>query len=119
MGLVAAGRGPAAVAAAPATNLEVVLPAAGHWDLGAEWADWDRYPSGWILCHRRGFGGLTASLPLMTSPTAEVLPNGVTLVNAPSSSRNIGVMLIVRAGSRDETSNTAGLAHFLEHTFFK
>jgi predicted Zn-dependent peptidase len=34
-------------------------------------------------------------------------------------SRNVGVMLIVRAGSRDETPQTAGLAHFLEHLFFK
>lgn len=34
-------------------------------------------------------------------------------------SRNVGVMLIVRAGSRDESVRTAGLAHFLEHLFFK
>ena len=52
-------------------------------------------------------------------PRIDILNNGVTLLNAPSASRNIGVMLMVRAGSRDETATTAGLAHFLEHTFFK
>ncbi len=52
-------------------------------------------------------------------PTIETLDNGVTLLNAPSASRNVGVFLIVRAGSRDETPATAGLAHFLEHMFFK
>ncbi|MFN2569612.1 MAG: insulinase family protein, partial [Candidatus Dormibacteria bacterium] len=52
-------------------------------------------------------------------PTVEALDNGVTLLNAPSASRNVGVFLIVRAGSRDETPSTAGLAHFLEHMFFK
>jgi predicted Zn-dependent peptidase len=52
-------------------------------------------------------------------PQATRLPNGVTLLSAPMPSRNVGVMLIVRAGSRDETRETAGLAHFLEHLFFK
>ena len=52
-------------------------------------------------------------------PTLSTLPNGVTLLNAPSSSRNVGVFLIVRAGSRDETAETSGLAHYLEHMFFK
>ncbi len=54
-----------------------------------------------------------------TAPRATRLANGVTLLNAPMPSRNVGVMLIVRAGSRDETRETAGLAHFLEHLFFK
>jgi predicted Zn-dependent peptidase len=54
------------------------------------------------------------------TPTVTRLPNGVTLLDAPiPSSRNVGVVLIVRAGSRDESSTTAGLAHFLEHLFFK
>ena len=52
-------------------------------------------------------------------PTMTTLPNGVTLLNAPSASRNVGVFLIVRAGSRDETAETSGLAHYLEHMFFK
>ncbi len=53
------------------------------------------------------------------TPSIDVLSNGVTLLNAPLPSRNVGVVLIVRAGSRDETPDTAGLAHFLEHMFFK
>ena len=58
-----------------------------------------------------------ASTPL---PTVSHLPNGVTMLDAPiTGSRNVGVVLIVRAGSRDETRETAGLAHFLEHLFFK
>ena len=52
-------------------------------------------------------------------PELTVLPNGVSLLNAPSASRNVGVFLIVRAGSRDETRDTSGLAHYLEHMFFK
>ena len=52
-------------------------------------------------------------------PALTVLPNGVSLLNAPSASRNVGVFLIVRAGSRDETVDTSGLAHYLEHMFFK
>jgi glycosyltransferase involved in cell wall biosynthesis len=53
------------------------------------------------------------------TPELTVLDNGVSLLNAPSSSRNSGVFLIVRAGSRDETAQTSGLAHYLEHMFFK
>lgn len=54
------------------------------------------------------------------APTTVRLDNGVTLLDAPiPHSRNVGVVLIVRAGSRDETPQTAGLAHFLEHLFFK
>jgi predicted Zn-dependent peptidase len=53
------------------------------------------------------------------APSLSVLPNGVSLLNAPSASRNVGVFLIVRAGSRDETADTSGLAHYLEHMFFK
>lgn len=52
-------------------------------------------------------------------PTLTTLANGVSLLNAPSGSRNVGVFLIVRAGSRDETVRTSGLAHYLEHMFFK
>jgi predicted Zn-dependent peptidase len=54
------------------------------------------------------------------TPTLTTLPNGVSLLDAPiPQSRNVGVVLIVRAGSRDESAQTAGLAHFLEHLFFK
>jgi len=110
---VALDRGSRA-AVALATSPEVALAVALRWDLTAA------HPSVWILCHRRRLWGRSLLVCLlMTTPSAEVLPNGVTLLNAPSASRNIGVILIVRAGSRDETPTTAGLAHFLEHTFFK
>ena len=52
-------------------------------------------------------------------PSLATLANGVTLLNAPTPSRNVGVFLIVRAGSRDESKDTSGLAHYLEHMFFK
>jgi predicted Zn-dependent peptidase len=52
-------------------------------------------------------------------PSVVTLGSGVSLLNAPSASRNVGVFLIVRAGSRDETPETSGLAHYLEHMFFK
>ena len=52
-------------------------------------------------------------------PSITKLGNGVSLLSAPSASRNVGVFLIVRAGSRDETADTSGLAHYLEHMFFK
>ena len=63
---------------------------------------------------------MTLATPLNRyAPLLTVLPNGVSLLNAPSASRNVGVFLIVRAGSRDETAETSGLAHYLEHMFFK
>ena len=53
-------------------------------------------------------------------PSAVTLGSGATLLNAPiPSSANVGVYLIVRAGSRDESREIAGLAHYLEHLFFK
>ena len=57
--------------------------------------------------------------PALVAPNITTLSNGVSLVNAPTGSTNVGIFLIVRAGSRDETRETAGLAHFLEHMFFK
>ena len=60
------------------------------------------------------------TLPLsQPPPRVTTLANGVTLLNAPSASRNVGIFLIVRAGSRDESADTAGLAHYLEHMFYK
>lgn len=63
---------------------------------------------------------MATSYTAPSAPTIDVLPNGVTLLNAPiPSSRNVGIYLIVRAGSRDEQRDIAGLAHYLEHLFFK
>src|ERR1700694_1749826 len=67
-----------------------------------------------------GIGNLIAmAANIPYRPELTVLDNGVSLLNAPSTSRNSGVFLIVRAGSRDETAETSGLAHYLEHMFFK
>src|SRR6202035_5656833 len=60
---------------------------------------------------------MAANIPYR--PELTVLKSGVSLLNAPWSSRNSGVFLIVRAGSRDESAETSGLAHYLEHMFFK
>ena len=57
--------------------------------------------------------------PRLSDPSLTQLTNGVSLLNAPIGSTNVGIFLIVRAGSRDENQTTAGLAHFLEHMFFK
>jgi len=57
--------------------------------------------------------------PRLSDPTLNQLATGVHLLNAPTGSTNVGIFLIVRAGSRDESPSTAGLAHFLEHMFFK
>lgn len=55
-----------------------------------------------------------------TAAELTTLKNGVTLINVPMPDNdNVGIYLIVKAGSRDETPQTAGLAHFLEHMFFK
>lgn len=55
-----------------------------------------------------------------TTPRTETLSNGMSLINIPVPGSEMGaVYLIVRAGSRNETPETAGLAHFLEHLFFK
>src|ERR1700730_10023158 len=59
---------------------------------------------------------MAANIPYR--PELTVLRNGVTLLNAPSSSRNSGVFLILRAGSRDESAEPSGIAQYLEHMFF-
>lgn len=52
--------------------------------------------------------------------TREVLPNGVTLLLRPSSfSRAVAVVAWFRVGYFDETDDESGLAHLMEHMFFK
>lgn len=49
-----------------------------------------------------------------------VLPNGVSVVSETMSSvRSITLGVWVNTGSRDESANQAGLAHFMEHMMFK
>lgn len=53
-------------------------------------------------------------------PTVTVLSNGVTLINIHvPESLAVTAEIVLRAGSRDETRDTAGLAHFNEHMPFK
>jgi predicted Zn-dependent peptidase len=53
--------------------------------------------------------------------TAEIsrLGNGLTVLTVPGGTGSMTAMLFVGAGSRYETRDVAGTAHFLEHLFFK
>ena len=47
------------------------------------------------------------------------LKNGIRLVHRPNQSEVAHFGLIVHTGTRDEKSDEHGLAHFMEHMFFK
>ena len=47
------------------------------------------------------------------------LENGLTVLTVPGGTGSMSAMLFVGAGSRYETREVAGTAHFLEHLFFK
>ncbi|MDQ3894430.1 MAG: insulinase family protein, partial [Actinomycetota bacterium] len=50
----------------------------------------------------------------------EVLPNGLRIVTAPMAhAQSVTCFLMFAAGSRYETPETNGVAHFAEHMFFK
>jgi predicted Zn-dependent peptidase len=50
----------------------------------------------------------------------EKLPNGLQLITAPlHDTKAVTVLILVAAGSRYEDKRTNGVAHFLEHMFFK
>jgi predicted Zn-dependent peptidase len=52
--------------------------------------------------------------------TKSTLPNGLRIVTAPmEGAKSVAVMVMVAAGSRYETRDTSGIAHFAEHMFFK
>jgi predicted Zn-dependent peptidase len=48
-----------------------------------------------------------------------VLKNGLTLIVAPMATESVGLILSVRVGSRDESTATNGISHFMEHMVFK
>ena len=49
-----------------------------------------------------------------------VLPNGLRVVTAPMpQAKSVACFLMMAAGSRYETRDTNGIAHFVEHMFFK
>jgi predicted Zn-dependent peptidase len=47
------------------------------------------------------------------------LPNGIRLVHCPVKSPVSHCGIFIRAGTRDETDQEHGIAHFIEHTIFK
>jgi predicted Zn-dependent peptidase len=50
----------------------------------------------------------------------EVLPNGLRLLSAPMPQvQSVACFIMLAAGSRYETPETSGIAHFAEHMFFK
>ena len=50
----------------------------------------------------------------------EVLPNGLRILSAPMPQvQSVACFIMLAAGSRYETPETSGIAHFAEHMFFK
>ena len=50
----------------------------------------------------------------------EMLPNGLRLLSAPMPQvQSVACFIMLSAGSRYETAETSGIAHFAEHMFFK
>ncbi|NRF38491.1 pitrilysin family protein [Pedobacter foliorum] len=47
------------------------------------------------------------------------LPNGIRILHVPSASAISHACIIINSGSRDESDENAGLAHFIEHLIFK
>lgn len=61
-----------------------------------------------------------ASLPVDTTPTVSMLPNGMTVIVQPDHAAPVvAVQLWVHVGSKDETDETRGLAHIQEHMLFQ
>jgi predicted Zn-dependent peptidase len=55
----------------------------------------------------------------MSAAEISKLDNGLTVLTVPGGTGSMSAMLFVGAGSRYETREVAGTAHFLEHLFFK
>lgn len=55
----------------------------------------------------------------MSQAETSELDNGLTVLTVPGGAGSMAAMLFVGAGSRYETREVAGTAHFLEHLFFK
>ena len=50
----------------------------------------------------------------------QTLPNGLRLLTAPMpQAQSVSCFVMLAAGSRYETRETNGIAHFAEHMFFK
>ena len=55
----------------------------------------------------------------MTKYNTHILPNGLRIIHLPSPSQVVFCGYQIAAGTRDETSDEIGLAHFCEHMTFK
>ena len=55
----------------------------------------------------------------MSEAEVSKLDNGLTVLTVPGGTGSMSAMLFVGAGSRYEAREEAGIAHFLEHLFFK
>ena len=76
-----------------------------------------KIPSHWIAIHR--LGQPLGDYPPVTFHHA-TLPNGLRVVaELNDRAHSIASGFFVKAGSRDETAEIAGLSHFLEHMVFK
>ncbi len=56
---------------------------------------------------------------MQIEPKIEKLKSGLTLVSVPLPGESVTILTMIRAGSRDETPEQYGVAHFLEHFVFK
>jgi len=69
------------------------------------------------------YNGRMIETTITTATTTQferhMLPNGLTVLTVPGGSGSAAAMLFVGAGSRYETPDTNGIAHFSEHMFFK
>ena len=66
-----------------------------------------------------GLKTLSLLLAIMTDYQVHTLSNGIRILFKHSPSTITHCCFIVNAGSRDETGNQTGLAHFIEHLLFK
>src|SRR6185437_8167946 len=69
---------------------------------------------------RRSLGVARGARRLMAVFERQTLPNGLRLLTAPiAHAQSVSCLIMLAAGSRYETPETNGIAHFAEHMFFK
>src|ERR671936_3060020 len=79
-------------------------------------------PTRWraSTCADAGRGLAVSMTPPMSAFNLETLPNGLRILTAPlASAQSVSCAIMLAAGSRYETPETNGIAHFCEHMVFK
>mmetsp|Transcript_11703 Transcript_11703/g.18579 ORF Transcript_11703/g.18579 Transcript_11703/m.18579 type:complete len:85 (-) Transcript_11703:1354-1608(-) len=66
----------------------------------------------------RGFSFSVANLDTLPKTTLSTLGNGLRVASEPCAGDSVTVGVWVDTGSRYETEENNGVAHFLEHLFF-